>query len=277
MSRLALLGGGIATPSSGPPPDTTAPVTSGLSMDETGYGAVSITITTDTNEGAFEGVFSTSATPGTGAQIDAGLMNTGAAAHFAFSQAPGGTGARTFSVTSVPPGDNLYLHVTQTDTAGNYATPLTYGPFNLTPTLEAVMAKLNASLTAQDFTGLTLVSWNGADIYDVTAWHDPASNPSRITIPAGVNYVQFVAQLGIQNATANDTFEILLRKNGAAITTGQVSTLMSYGGTAPVWQIVSYPMPVVAGDYFEVQIQVQSDTNVDLLVSRCYVGAMKVG
>lgn len=277
MSRLALLGGGLATPSGGGG-DVTAPVITGpLTFAETGVGQGTVGANTDTNEGAFYGVLSDLATAGTADQIISGLKSTGVAALATFTQAPGGTGVRAITVTGWTPADALYIHLTQTDTAGNKATPVSYGPFNLTPAFNGVQAKLNASLTSQDITGLTLLVFNGGDIFDTNAWHDPASNNTRIVIPSGVSYVQFFGQVGIQNATANEVFDVLLRKNGAAITTGQVSASLSSGHLTPCWQIASYPMAVTPGDYFEMQVQVAADTSVDILVSRTWLTAMKVG
>lgn len=276
MSKLALLGSGLATPGAGGG-DVTAPVITGpLTFAETGVGQGTVGANTDTNEGAFYGVLSDLATAGTADQIIGGLKSTGVAALATFTQAPGGTGVRAIAVTGWTPADALYIHLTQTDTAGNKATSVSYGPFNLTPAIKAVQTKLNASLTSQNFTSITAIAWSGGDILDTDAFHDPASNNTRVVIPSGVSRIQLFGQVGIQNATSGETLEITIRKNGSAITTVQVNTNMSEASTINTGQFVSWPMNCVATDYYEVQVTVQADTAVDLLVSRTWFSAMKV-
>jgi hypothetical protein len=82
--------------------------------------------------------------------------------------------------------------------------------------------------------------WND-EAYDYTGWHDNSTNPSQATVPSGVTKARVIANMNL-NASA----DIGMLKNGA--------TFRGYGaaGADLLFQnIVSAPVTVSAGDYFE--------------------------
>ena len=127
------------------------------------------------------------------------------------------------------------------------------------------MARKAANQTGADYTTATPVTWD-QEVYDTDGFHDNATNPSRITIPAGASKVRLSAQVIAGNMTADEWFFASIRKNGAAGTdwNGVGRSLTESGFTSAVANIVSGVTPVSAGDYFEVYAQVEADTSIDI-------------
>ena len=127
------------------------------------------------------------------------------------------------------------------------------------------LVRKSVNQTGVDYTTATAVVWD-QEVYDTDGFHDNASNNSRLTIPAGVSKVRLSAQVVGGSLTADLWFFAGLRKNGAAGTdwdgVGRSST--ETGLTSGVANMVSAVTPVMAGDYFEVYLQVETDTSIDL-------------
>lgn len=130
----------------------------------------------------------------------------------------------------------------------------------------ACMAKLNADLTGKNYDGSLFVLWDGTDVYDDASYHDPASNNSRMTVPAsGVDRVSIGWHLEFANVTTATYVYILVYKNG-----GSFVGAPEWAGFADVGNCrftgKSGPIPVSAGDYFQI-LPIMQDTSVDVIAA----------
>lgn len=121
-----------------------------------------------------------------------------------------------------------------------------------------------ADLTAQNFTAATAVTW-GSESYDTHAFHDVATNTERMTIPAGVcTRVRLSASLTLANLLASNWVQLTIYKNNVAAWTGAGVMTSDAGATTVTCNVQSAVITVVAADYFDLRVQVQSDTSVDI-------------
>lgn len=99
-------------------------------------------------------------------------------------------------------------------------------------------------------TGVSTVLTFDTETYDSDAFHDPTTNPGRITVPAGLaGRYQFGAQCQWQgNATGYR--QLFIRLNGVTIVAAAQSTPSS---TEAVYQnMTSPPISLAAADYLEI-------------------------
>lgn len=115
---------------------------------------------------------------------------------------------------------------------------------------------MTASTSGVNYTALTTMAWD-TELYDTDSWHDNVTNNSRLTVPAGVSYVNVYGQLlheGMGAGQAKSRIEIY--KNGAVISPALAFNSQNGSGTSvPGYQVAGYMLPVVAGDYFEMRLQ----------------------
>jgi hypothetical protein len=127
--------------------------------------------------------------------------------------------------------------------------------------------------TATDFTSGVVVTFD-AEICDIGGWHDTSTDPSRITIPPGVSYIQLIGQIQAANHTANELTRIRILKDGSVLALEVVVDDTLTG--QPYQQIASYPIPVTAGNYFEMRYTVSGDTSTDLLAAGTWFSVRRV-
>lgn len=142
-------------------------------------------------------------------------------------------------------------------------------------TFSGCVAKRVASLSAADFTTAIAVALDD-ELYDVGGWHDTVTNNSRLTVPAGVSYVQLVGGIDPSALTATQWGEVSIRKNGSALAQPIVVNKSQVTATVARWQIMTPPLAVTPGDYFELFFQTQSDASITLLDTRLWLAAWKV-
>lgn len=132
------------------------------------------------------------------------------------------------------------------------------------------MAKRSAALAAQDWTAGGIISWD-AEILDAGGWHDNSTNPSRMTVPSGVSVAELGCTIALTNVTASVQVAVTILKGGSATWDGRPSLSVAVPLTNPRISLSSGPLAVTPGEYFEVQVTVQTDTSVDLVVnSSCF-------
>lgn len=112
--------------------DTTAPTLSAASATSIGPTTVTGNVTTDENNGTLYSVVSTSATPPSVAQIQAGQNNTGAAAVWSGNQSVSSIGAKNFSITGLANSTAYYAYFQHKDAAGNNSTVVSSAQFTTT-------------------------------------------------------------------------------------------------------------------------------------------------
>lgn len=120
-------------------------------------------------------------------------------------------------------------------------------------------AKLTSAKTAQNYTTATAISWDQADFQDDTWW--AGGNPTRLTAPTGITRGVFHAYIKISSATAGEWIEVTIRKNGTTIVGGGRTEV---GATVAKVAVSTGEISFSATDYFEVLVQTESDTSVDL-------------
>jgi hypothetical protein len=129
---------------------------------------------------------------------------------------------------------------------------------------KGALAYKSANLTAQNLTSASVVTWNSED-YDTHGFHDTGVNPERLTVPTGVaRKVKLSAQITLASITADLWVLLEIRKNGSAAYTGVGRATAEVGTTTPSVQVETGVVSVVAGDYFELWITVETDTSVDI-------------
>jgi hypothetical protein len=107
----------------------------------------------------------------------------------------------------------------------------------------------------------TAVSFTGTDELDTDAFHDPASNPSRITIPSGKGGKYLLTGYVIWDSDTTGQRRILFYKNGSVLI-GGTNTLGSLaGGIGYAQQTTSIVVALAVADYVELYVTQNSGTN----------------
>ncbi len=131
------------------------------------------------------------------------------------------------------------------------------------------LVKKAADQTAANYTTDTAVTWD-AEEYDTGGWHDNVTNSERLTVPAGVTRVRVVGQVRLTSMTADEWVQLYIRKNGSAAYAGIPYHMAEIGTSTPALQVVTPPLVVVAGDYFDLVLAVEADTSITLQASRSW-------
>jgi len=127
----------------------------------------------------------------------------------------------------------------------------------------AAFVGANATKTAsQQLTNVTLtaIAFDGTDILDTNAFHNPASNNTRMTIPSGYDGKYLIqAQIGFASNTTGGR-EVQFYKNGTTV----LQYVQSDTGDGSLNVVISGTYPLVAGDYIEVRAYQSSGGNLDV-------------
>ncbi|MEP3245072.1 MAG: hypothetical protein ABJN40_13000 [Sneathiella sp.] len=106
----------------------------------------------------------------------------------------------------------------------------------------------NVSIPNSAVTALPWITEN----HDTDSFHDTVVDPSRFTVPSGVSTVILTAQVRWDSNAVGDR-QILFQKNGSNDYPGRPFQKTS-GVTEAVQHIVSPPLAVTGGDYFELAV-----------------------
>jgi hypothetical protein len=127
------------------------------------------------------------------------------------------------------------------------------------------MAKKAADQTTANYSANAVITWD-TDALDVGGWHDTGSNTSRLTVPSGVTYVRVTACVGVTSLAANADTYAWIEKNGdnnAATRHVNLPVMLQDSGGAEAYiNLVSGPLAVSAGDWFEVRLLTSGDASV---------------
>lgn len=138
-----------------------------------------------------------------------------------------------------------------------------------------VLVAKAADQTTADYTTATAVAWD-AETYEIGGtWHDNATNNTRITIPSGYRRVRVMAQIALSSHTADTWVSVDIRKNGAAFAGGPAQKI-EVGATDAFVNLVSPPLEVLPGDYFETFLQVESDVSITVVAARSWMAVEAV-
>lgn len=175
-----------------------------------------------------------------------------------------GTGSRGYAMFDA---DSLPINAVQfTAGSGN----MTGGTFEVYGRKSAAapvpfkgaMAILTADDTGQDYSSNPAISWDGVD-YDTSGFWS-ASNASRLTVPAGVRKIRLIGNVKCANLTFDDYVRLWVTKNGSVEFNGHPTAVAEAGTSGMRIALSSAILEVTPGDYFELILDTESDTSIDL-------------
>lgn len=101
----------------------------------------------------------------------------------------------------------------------------------------------------------TAIDFTAADIYDIGGWHNPASNPHQVVVPAGEDGIYDGYANVLWEALSNNTGrDLRVFVNGAAITERSFLPF-SQPGSNLIGHSLPFRLPLVGGDIVEVRLQ----------------------
>lgn len=165
----------------------------------------------------------------------------------------------------VSTGDLFELSAACSDTSTTVHVNGTFFSIEILPaSFQGVSCILSGNLTA-NYTTSTAVAFAGADIYDTDAAHDPASNNTKIIVPAAWNGKYGVltgVAFGTTDLTANNSVSVGIYKGGTSAYNG-FGGFGGHNGTATLPFIMARSSIVLltTGDEFTFQYWNSSDTS----------------
>jgi hypothetical protein len=134
-----------------------------------------------------------------------------------------------------------------------------------------------ADQTLANYTGAgAAIAWD-SEIVDVGGWHDNATFNNRLTVPAGVNFVVVTANVYVENLSAGQIMALYIQKGGTFDWVGAASATWDGDSTSPTLSASTGPVPVTAGEYFDVLLAVQSDNSISVMADRSNFSIRAVG
>ncbi len=110
-----------------------------------------------------------------------------------------------------------------------------------------------------------VIPWD-TETYDDFTGHDPAVNPSRITIPAGATRCRCIFQAHWASHAVNNVLQQRVLLNGAAAVPDTAVRSVTLGaGNSAFFQCKSYDIDVVPGDYLEAEATQFTGVGINIL------------
>lgn len=114
----------------------------------------------------------------------------------------------------------------------------------------------------------TMISFQSATELNVSGtW--TAGNPTRIVVPAGVSYASIVVQVEVDGGATAGTLITEVYKNGVQLSPRSFNNSgrnTTSGSAVNVLTDATYEIPVVAGDFFEIQVN-QSNLSANNIIA----------
>lgn len=163
-------------------------------------------------------------------------------------------------------GEEYDVHLTSSDNNINIESESSFGlvVIDSTTQIQRVLAKMNADQTTANYSTPAAVAFDGADVYDTDAIHDPSSNNTKLIIPPALDgkYVRVGAQVLLAAATAGQVCSVAIRKGGSLTYDGIGANSGQIAQLAEAWvQAQTQVIQVSTGDEFELLLY-SSDTSV---------------
>lgn len=135
-------------------------------------------------------------------------------------------------------------------------------PLTKSNRFRGALVKRTGDQTAANYTTAAAIPFD-AEEYDTDGIHDNSANNTRLSVPSGISYVQLSANVQIAAGTATDWALLNLRKTGGGAFAGQPKVFWEVGTAAPILNFTSPVLAVTGGtDYFELMLQVETDTSI---------------
>lgn len=211
-----------------PPP--AGPTLSSPSGTATGKDAATAGATTNNATGTLYAIASSSATPPTGPQIEAGNDHTGSAADAAGSVAVTSTGAKTIPLTSITPDAARYMHLVHKDGSGNYSNIVTSLSFTCST------LALTGSLSTQSGTEGAALSWTGSNPSALVSGNGQGTRTWTIQSAGGSGLSGINSTTGVVSGT--------LPVGGSYTLTLRVTDQSSAGSEVPQTEDISFTLNV---------------------------------
>lgn len=128
------------------------------------------------------------------------------------------------------------------------------------------MVSKAADQTGANYTTGPVIAWT-SEIYDTDNYHDNSTNNSFLTVPSNGKY-RIGCNVSLANVSADVHVALILTKNGSATFDGAAAIRTEVGVVTPLVSFSSGPIPAVAGDDFEVVMNVETDTSIDVTAAR---------
>ena len=117
-----------------------------------------------------------------------------------------------------------------------------------------------------NISGGVILDWD-TESFDTDGFHDTVTNNSRFTIPAGVTKVKISAQIALTDLSVSSETFLSFRINGgnlSPVVQGTYKDDSTGGFSNRAYQIESYVIDVVEGDYLEIRVNNSSTSNDDI-------------
>lgn len=137
------------------------------------------------------------------------------------------------------------------------------------PVLQCCVVQMNASTSV--IAGGT-IAWDGTDIMDDYGWHNPSSNPSRITVTETGIYKP-EAKIGwyVPSGGTTENYLATFKKNGTLLESPAVNVAGHRNGEMIRLPVTSEPLALTAGDYIEVEINLHATYTIQKDYSRMWL------
>jgi hypothetical protein len=135
-----------------------------------------------------------------------------------------------------------------------------------------VVASKSANHTGLNFTTASSITWdqNTLDNGLLGNMHNTGSNTSRLRIDTTYmrdGYVELFGQVGLQNITSGEWVDLTIKKNGTTIVGRNIQSIAT---TTPCFQVHAPVQLTTTSDYYELFMQVQTDTSVDIVAAQSF-------
>lgn len=160
---------------------------------------------------------------------------------------------------------------------GTLAVPAYSADITSAATIRGALVTKDADQGTADYTTPAAVSWD-LEVYDTDDIHEGVTNPTRLSVPAGVSYVRLTGQVTITGVTTENQTRIAISKNGDEDFAGGASAWDGSIATSRRINISTPVLAVVGGtDYFELVLEQTTDTSVTVLDDRTWFAMEIIG
>lgn len=140
---------------------------------------------------------------------------------------------------------------------------------------DGALVKKAADQTAANYTTAAAIAWD-AETYDDGNYHDTVTNNSRLTAGIVMPNAQVSAQVTLASHTANKFVQLEIRKNGSASFDGYASNMVQSNTTTPTVNVMTPPLVVALGDYFEAFLTVETDTSITVTAAQSWFAIQRI-
>lgn len=132
-----------------------------------------------------------------------------------------------------------------------------------------------STISSVDATTEYVIPFDSED-FDTDGYHEGVTNPTRLTVPSGVSYVELVGNIYVSDYSTNRDAFLYFKKNGSTDRIGYTK-VNSQSHTYVVANVSSGPLAVTPGDYFELAIHLEVDTSVTIGVEYTFFTMKEIG